>query len=220
MAEKTATSLTIESSSTPSIAQADVVSQNSSSNSELVDEVFSLFKGYLTSQLQEKGRQFERSAKSDKEAADIKYKGNRKQFEVNAQLDNILTQIDESTGSPADIHKLVAEAKLIIKKRQKLIKIADKNRDGWLVVQEYETDDLASNSEDEKKIRKAKAAAEKKRKEAKGNIGNTFKSSSDFQLFRGKTTIYFYFVKFSGFLVGLPEHPTINLLYQVILRGK
>ena len=175
MAEKTATSLTIESSSTPSIAQADVVSQNSSSNSELVDEVFSLFKGYLTSQLQEKGRQFERSAKSDKEAADIKYKGNRKQFEVNAQLDNILTQIDESTGSPADIHKLVAEAKLIIKKRQKLIKIADKNRDGWLVVQEYETDDLASNSEDEKKIRKAKAAAEKKRKEAKGNIGNTSK---------------------------------------------
>lgn len=76
MAEKTATSLTIESSSTPSIAQADVVSQNSSSNSELVDEVFSLFKGYLTSQLQEKGKQFERSAKSDKEAVDIKYKGN------------------------------------------------------------------------------------------------------------------------------------------------
>ena len=215
MAEKNATSLTIESSSTPSIAQADVVSQNSSSNSELVDEVFSLFKGYLTSQLQEKGKQFERSAKSDKEAADIKYKGNRKQFEVNARLDNILTQIDESTGSPADIHKLVAEAKLIIKKRQKLIKIADKNRDGWLVVQ----DDLASDSEDEKKIRKAKAAAEKKWKEAKGNIGNTskkFKSSSDFQLFRGKTTIYFYFVKFSVFLVGLPEHPTINLLYQVI----
>ena len=176
MAEKTATSLTIESSSTPSIAQADVVSQNSSSNSELVDEVFSLFKGYLTSQLQEKGRQFERSAKSDKEAAGIRYKDNRKQFEVNAQLDNILTQIDESTGSPADIHKLVAEAKLIIKKRQKLIKIADKNRDGWLVVQEYETDDLASNSEDEKKIRKAKAAAEKKRKEAKGNIGNTSKN--------------------------------------------
>ena len=63
----------------------------------------------------------------------------------------------------------------IIKKRQKLITIADKNRDGWLVVQEYETDDLASNSEDEKKIRKAKAAAEKKRKEAKGNIGNTSK---------------------------------------------
>ena len=44
------------------------------------------------------------------------------------------------------LHKLVAEAKLIIKKRQKVIKIADENRDGWLVVQKYETDDLASDS--------------------------------------------------------------------------
>ena len=53
-----------------------------------------------------------------------------------------------------------------------------------------------------KKIRKARAAAVKKRKEAKSNIGNTSKkitSCSDFELFRGKTTIYFYFVKFSVF---------------------
>ena len=164
MGEKTPASLTIKSGSAPSIAQADAVPQNSSSKSELVDEVFSLFKGYLTSQLEEKGKQFERSAKSDKEAADIKYKGNRKQFEVNLRLDNILAQIDESTDSPADIHMLVAEGKQIIKKRQKLIKIADKNKDGWLVVQEYESDDLASDSEDEKKIRKAKAAAERKRR--------------------------------------------------------
>ena len=36
------------------------------------------------------------------------------------------------------------------------------------------------------------------------------KCSNDFQLFRGKTTAYFYLVKFSDHLVGLPEHPTIN----------
>ena len=163
MAEKTASSLMVESGSVPSIAQAEyVVSQNSSSKSELVDEIFSLFKGYLTSQLEEKGKQFERSAIYDKEAADIRYKGNQKQSEVNLRLGNILTQIDEGISSPADIYKLVAEGKLIIKNRQKLIKIADKNGDGWLVVREYESDDLASDSEDEKKIRKAKAAAEKK----------------------------------------------------------
>jgi len=100
-----------------------------------------------------------------------------------------------------------------------LIKIADKNKDGWLVVQEYESNDLASDSEDEKKIRKAKAAAEKKQKEARSNTGNTskkFKTSSDLQLFRSKTTIYLYFVKFSVLSVGLPEHPTINLLYLFI----
>ena len=123
--------------------------------------------------MEEKGKQFQRSAKSDKEAADIKYNGNRKQFEVNLQMDNILTRVDDSTSSPADIHKLVAEGKLITKKCRKLIKIADKNRNGWSVVQEYESDDLASDSEDEKKIRKAKAAAEKKRKEPKSNSGNT-----------------------------------------------
>ena len=83
--------------------------------------------------------------------------------------------------------------------------------------------DLASDSEDEKKIGKAKAAAEKKRKEAKTNSGNTskkFKSPSDFQPFCGKTTLNFYFVKFSDFLVGLPEHPTINLLYLFIYDFK
>ena len=87
MAEKTATSLMVKSGQAPSIAQADVVSQNSSSKSELVDEVFSLFKGYLTSQLEEKGKQFERSAKFDKEVADIKYKGNpTKQLEVKLRV--------------------------------------------------------------------------------------------------------------------------------------
>ena len=209
---------TEESGSVPSVVEADVVSQNPSSNSQLVNEVFSLFKGYLTSQLGEKGMQFERSSKSDKEAADIKFKGNRKQFELNSQLDNILTRIDESASSPADVHKLVEEGKLLIKKRQKLIKIADKNKDGWLV-QEYESDDLASDSEDEKKIRKAKAAAEKKRKETKSISGNTskkFRSSSDYQLFRYKTSTYLYFVKFWVLLVGLLEHPTINLLYLLI----
>ena len=60
------------------------------------------------------------------------------------------------------------------------------------MVQEYETDDLASHSEDEKKIKKVKTVAEKKRKDARphGSSGNPFKRiqiSGDNQLFRGKT---------------------------------
>ena len=53
------------------------------------------------------------------------------------------------------------EAEQFIRKRQKLIKIADRSKDGWLGVQEYESDDLASNSEDEKHLKKVKNAAEK-----------------------------------------------------------
>ena len=45
-----------------------------------------------------------------------------------------------------------------------LIKISDTYKDGWQVVKEYESDKLASNSEDEKKIKKAKEAAGRKRK--------------------------------------------------------
>ena len=59
------------------------------------------------------------------------------------------------------------------------------------MVQEYESDDLASDSGDEKKIKKAKSAAEKKKKVARphGSSGNPFKrskTSGDNQLFRGK----------------------------------
>ena len=60
-------------------------------------------------------------------------------------------------------------------------------------MQEYESDELAFNTENEEKIRKAKLSAEKKRKESKASSGNAskkFKSASDVQLFRGKT---FYF---------------------------
>ena len=41
-----------------------------------------------------------------------------------------------------EIVALVTEGRKLIHKRQKLIKIADKNKDGWQVVEEYESDEL------------------------------------------------------------------------------
>ena len=164
-------------------------SRQEQSNPPLVDQVFSLFKTYLASQLDEKSKQLEGKSKVVKEAAEFKFKGNRKQFELNAQLDHIFGQIEVNLNEPQEVRMLVAEGRQLIKKRQKLIKLADRSKDGWLVVQEYESDELASNSEDEKKIRKAKLSAEKKRKESKpssGNASKKFKSASDVQLFRGK----------------------------------
>ena len=44
--------------------------------------------------------------------------------------------------------------------RQKRIKLADKSEAGWLAVKQYEADtDLASNSEDEERIKEAQATA-------------------------------------------------------------
>ena len=45
---------------------------------------------------------------------------------------------------------------------QKRIKVADRSDYGWVVVKAYDSDELAENSEDEKRLFRAKKAAEKK----------------------------------------------------------
>jgi predicted RNA-binding Zn ribbon-like protein len=61
------------------------------------------------------------------------------------------------------------------------------------VVEEYESDDLASGSEDEKRLKKAKEAANRKRqqkisRQATNNPNKVFTAlrAFDHQLFRGK----------------------------------
>jgi hypothetical protein len=51
--------------------------------------------------------------------------------------------------------------------RQKIIKIADSSDLGWRVVQEYEANPLEDDSDDEKKLFKAEARAERKVKAEK-----------------------------------------------------
>ena len=84
-----------------------------------------------------KGNQLEETAKiGKKKASAIKSKGNRKQFELNLHSNSILTQIEGSVENSSEVLKLVAEGKQLTKERQKLIKIADRNKEGWLVVWE------------------------------------------------------------------------------------
>ena len=79
--------------------------------------------------------QLEETAKIGKaKASAIKFKGNRKQFELNSPSNSILTQIEGSVEDSSEVLKLVAEGKQLIKERQKLIKIANRNKEGWLVV--------------------------------------------------------------------------------------
>ena len=148
-----------------------------------------MFKGYLTSQLEAKDKHTLEESKIVKESAKLQFKGNRKQFELNASFSRILTQISTNIDNPVEIKKSIDEGQRIIKKRQKLIKLADRTKDGWQVAQEYESDDLASDSADEKRIRKARSTVEKKRKEAKSQISNVPKrfkpAPTDNQLFRG-----------------------------------
>ena len=43
----------------------------------------------------------------------------------------------------------------LMAQRQKLIKVADRLELGWAVVAEYQADDLAENSDDERKLERA-----------------------------------------------------------------
>ena len=132
----------------------------------MVQEVFSMFKSYLEDNIDEKSKQLEQKGKMEKEVVQLNYKGNQKQYEMNANIEGIIDDIsrenDRDNKNPR-ITALVDKAKASIHRRQKLIKIADRSKDGWKVVEEYESDDLVSNSEDEKRIKKAKEAASRKR---------------------------------------------------------
>ena len=175
--------------------------------SPMVNEVFSMFKTYLESKLDEKTKQLEPKFKLDKQVTQMKFKGNQKQFELNAQIDSVFDRIRSVNDSKnKQVDDLVDEGKELIRKRQKLIRIADKSADGWKVVDEYVSDELASGSEDEKRLKKAKEAASRKRRQpTQGRRGpdKKFKgtsTSTDQQLFRGELAcILIFFLRSLSF---------------------
>ena len=57
-------------------------------------------------------------------------------------LDAIETTNLADNGNPS-ITTLVKDAKGLLKRRQKLIKIAARNKDDWKVVEEHEADEIA-----------------------------------------------------------------------------
>ena len=89
-------------------------------NPELVQQVFGLFKDYLSTQLDVKGKQIEIKQKIDKETVELKFKGNQKQFKLNSELDNIFDQIQTANVQTASdkISTLVSEGQKLIHKRQ------------------------------------------------------------------------------------------------------
>ena len=108
----------------------------------------------------------------------FKQKGYRLQHEFNKDvmedlqdiIDNISDEQDPvSTSLKAVISKL--------KKRNKLIKIADSTKQGWAVVAEYEKEPIGGDSDDCKRIRRAETRALKKNNTEKSK-SSTFKRSS------------------------------------------
>ena len=96
----------------------------------------------------------------------FRFKGNEEQVLFNNKtiesLENSIKFLDNNKAD--SVKPILEEALKEVKKRNKLTKLADKSEAGWLAVDEYLADDLARDSDDDKKIRKAQARAMAKKK--------------------------------------------------------
>ena len=101
------------------------------------------------------------------ESIKLKYEGNQRQLDHENKVMEIWKKTEEALekGLKQKAHDLIQEGKKITKQRIKLIRLAD--RESWAVVKAYESDDLASDTDDEKRIQKAIRTAKAKIKPKK-----------------------------------------------------
>ena len=120
-------------------------------------------------------------------------KGHEEQYRFNADIESHLNRVQ---GEAAKIHPptekerrslealkaQLQEGIQAIACRQKRIKVADRSDYGWAVMKAYDNDELASDSEDEKRLFKAEKTAEReiskrKRRSTKGKDVPAYQST-------------------------------------------
>ena len=101
--------------------------------------------------------------------------GNKKQFYFNSGLAEKVHAASTALGKRKleVVQVYLEELDSDIKKRNKLIRLADKSAAAWDLVNEYLSDELASGSEDEKRIRRAEQRALRKRKDRQQQKGKS-----------------------------------------------
>ncbi|CAC5393531.1 unnamed protein product [Mytilus coruscus] len=96
------------------------------------------------------------------------FSGNKVPFEFKSDIDHEISRIKRATESRDydKIKDICYDLKDKIHKRNKCINFADKSPAGWGTVKEYLSDDLASDTDDEKRTGQQKAVLSKRRRTA------------------------------------------------------
>ena len=96
-------------------------------------------------------------------------RGHEKQHQFNEQvrdkMDAAATALEQTPPAVEKARTLLKEGEKLIDTRQKCILIADRSEHGWATVAEYEEDELADNSDDEKRLFRAEVRAGRKIKQ-------------------------------------------------------
>ena len=159
-------------------------------------------------------------------AADSEITDNPDTFVHNAEVqDNLLDVIEYLSNEQVVPSAALASARYFSsgQKRQKLSKLADKTEADWLAMEEYESDELLDDSDDEKRIKKAQEKACRNKKQIglartkRQKVAPTLATyqASDQQRFRGNLFRPAFFVD-STYLLGSSQACSLCLLLCVM----
>ena len=148
-------------------AVADSMASVSTQISSLIDACFDSFKKQFAEENSSSVEAAVKRARRDRYV--FKSKGNEQQFE---HAESVLEKFEGAKGALSvnaisKAKKAIEQGMALVSKRMKLIKIADKSQYSWATVQEYLSDELASDSDDGKRLFRSEKRAEKKVKDSK-----------------------------------------------------